>query len=44
VQEIKEKYNQDVRSIPQVIIDDEFVGGFAEVEGKIKGVKSINKV
>ena len=36
IQEIKEKYNQEVRSIPQVIIDGEFIGGFAEVESKIK--------
>ena len=44
IQEIKEKYNQDVRSIPQVIIDGEFVGGFAEVESMIKGPSSINKI
>ena len=44
VQEIKEKYDQEVRSVPQVIIDGEFVGGFAEVDSRIKGPGSINKV
>ena len=44
VQEIKEKYDEDVRSIPQVIIDGEFIGGFAEVESKMKGLQSINKI
>ena len=33
-----------IRSIPQVTIEGEFIGGFAEVEARIKGIKSINKV
>ena len=32
IQEIKEKYEQEVRSVPQVIIDGNFVGGYTEVE------------
>ncbi len=42
--EFQQNYNQPLRSVPQVIIDGELIGGFAEVESKIKGPKSINKV
>ena len=33
-----------IRTIPQVTIEGEYIGGFAEVEARIKGIKSINKV
>ena len=36
--------NEYIRSIPQVLIDGSLVGGFAEVESKIKGLQSINKI
>ena len=36
--------NEYIRSIPQVVIDGSLVGGFAEVESKIKGLQSINKI
>ena len=33
-----------MRTIPQVVIDDKLIGGYAEVEDLIKGLTSINKV
>ena len=33
-----------IRTIPQVTIDGEYIGGFAEVEARLKGIKSINKI
>ncbi len=34
--EFKEKYGIDLRSIPQVIINGEYIGGFGETEQHIK--------
>ena len=44
VQEFAETYNTNIRTIPQVVINGELIGGFAEVEAKLKGIKSINKI
>ena len=41
---IEERYKVTVRSVPQVILDGEFVGGFKEVESRLKGIKSINGI
>jgi glutaredoxin len=42
--EFQQNYNQPLRSVPQVKIDGELVGGFEKKKKKIKGPKSINKV
>ena len=34
--EFKEKYNEELRSIPQVIINGECIGGFSETERHLK--------
>ena len=44
VEEFHEMHGQPMRTIPQVVIDGELVGGYNEVEARIKGIKSINKV
>ena len=36
IKEFKEKYSEDLRSIPQVIINGEFVGGFENTERHLK--------
>ncbi len=41
---LKSLTNDTIRTIPQVTIDGEYIGGFAEVEARIKGIKSINKI
>ena len=33
-----------MRTVPQVVIDGELIGGFAEVEQKMKGTSAINKI
>ena len=37
--EFKEKYGKDLRSIPQVIINDKYVGGFSDTEQYLKDVQ-----
>ena len=44
VEEFQNKFNQTMRTVPQVVIDGELIGGFAEVEQKMKGTSSINKI
>jgi glutaredoxin len=44
IPDFKSKYNQDLKTVPQVIIDDKLIGGYTEVERLIKGLKSINRV
>jgi len=41
---LSNKYNKQIRSIPQVVIDEELIGGYNEVEDLMKGLTSINKV
>ncbi len=36
--------NEDIKSIPQVVIDGKLVGGYSEVETLIREIKSINRV
>ena len=36
IEEFQNKFNQTMRMIPQVVIDDKLVGGFAEVEVMMK--------
>ena len=40
---LKSLTNDTIRTIPQVTIDGEYIGGFAEVEAKIKGINIIKK-
>ena len=44
LEDLKTRFNKTVRTVPQVIIDDEFVGGYHEVEALMKGHTSINNV
>ena len=44
IEELNEKYDKKIRTVPQVIIEDELIGGYHEVEALMKGPTSINKV
>ena len=44
IEEFQNKFNQTLRTVPQVVIDDKLIGGFAETESHIKGPLSINKI
>ena len=44
IEEFQNKFNQTLRTVPQVVIDDKIIGGFAETEVLIKGPLSINKI
>ena len=41
---LQTKFNKVIRTVPQVIIDDIFIGGYHEVENLLRGTTSINKV
>ena len=44
IEEFQNKFNQTLRTVPQVVIDDKLIGGFAETEDFLKGPLSINKI
>ena len=44
IEEFQNKFKQTLRTVPQVVIDDKLIGGFAETEVLIKGPLSINKI
>ncbi len=44
LEEFQNKFSQMLKSIPQVVIDDKLIGGYAETEAMMKGLKSINKI
>ena len=44
IEEFQNKFKQTLRTVPQVVIDDKLIGGFAETEALIKGPLSINKI
>ena len=44
LENLQTKFNKTIRTVPQVIIDDKFIGGYHEVENLMKGTTSINKV
>ncbi len=44
IEEFKTKYNKEIKTVPQVIIENNLVGGYHEVEALMKGPTSINKV
>jgi len=44
IEEFQNKFKQILRTVPQVVIDDKLIGGFAETEVFIKGPLSINKI
>ena len=44
LEDLQIKFNKVIRTVPQVIIDDIFIGGYHEVEDLMKGTTFINKV
>ena len=44
IEEFQNKFNQTLRTVPQVVIDDELIGGFGETEAKMQGLMSINGI
>ena len=42
--DLQTKFNKVIRTVPQVIIDDIFIGGYHEVEAYMKGTTSVNKI
>ena len=44
LEDLQTRYNKVIRTVPQVIIDDIFIGGYHEVENLMRGTTSINKV
>ena len=44
LEDLQTKFNKVIRTVPQVIIDDIFIGGYHEVETHMKGPTAINKV
>ena len=44
IEEFQNKFNQTLRTVPQVVIGDELIGGFQETEAKMQGLMSINGV
>ena len=44
MEELQTKFNKVIRTVPQVIIDDIFIGGYHEVENLMKGTTSVNKI
>ena len=43
LEDLQTKFNKVIRTVPQVIIDDIFIGGYHEVESLMSGTTSINK-
>ena len=37
LQELQTKFNKTIRTVPQVIIDDNLIGGYEDVEVLMKG-------
>jgi len=44
LEDLQTKFNKVIRTVPQVIIDDIFIGGYHEVEAYMKGTTSVNKI
>ena len=44
LKELEIKSGEIIRTVPQVIIDDIFIGGYHEVEVLMKGTASVNKI
>ncbi len=44
IEEFQNKFNQTLRTVPQVVIEDELIGGFQETEAKMQGLLSINGI
>ena len=44
LKDLQTKFNKTIRTVPQVIIDDKFIGGYHEVENLMKGTTSVNKI
>ena len=44
IEEFQNKFSQTLRTVPQVVIDDELIGGFGETEAKMQGLMSINGI
>ena len=44
IEEFQNKFNQTLRTVPQVVIGDELIGGFQETEAKMQGLTTINGI
>ena len=44
IEEFQNKFNQTLRTVPQVVIGDELIGGFSETEAKMQGLTTINGI
>jgi glutaredoxin len=44
IEDLKERFDVSVRTVPQVVIDNSLIGGYNEVEALMKGPTAINKV
>ena len=38
LEDLQIRFNKTIRTVPQVIIDDKFIGGYHEVETLMKGI------
>ena len=44
IEDLKERFDVSVKTVPQVVIDNSLIGGYNEVEALMKGPTAINKV
>ena len=44
IEEFQNKFNQTLRTVPQVVINDELIGGFAATEAKMQGLPTIKGI
>ena len=44
IEEFQNKFSQTLRTVPQVVIGDELIGGFSETEAKMQGLTTINGI
>ena len=44
LEDLQIKFNKVIRTVPQVVIDDILIGGYHEVEDRMKGTTSVNKI
>ena len=44
MEEFQNKLTQTLRTVPQVVIDGDLVGGFQETEAKMQGLTTINGI
>ena len=44
MEEFQNKFTRTLRTVPQVVIGDELIGGFQETEAKMQGLTTINGI